>query len=75
MVTFMLFGIKEFIKDERGSPLLEEAMIIGLSLVVIIIIAAMVFDVVGWAQDALNNIFDQADTFFEDLLKNLFGTG
>jgi len=71
----MLFGIKEFIKDERGSPLLEEAMIIGLSLVVIIIIAAMVFDVVGWAQDALNNIFDQADTFFEDLLKNLFGTG
>ncbi|MHA1597006.1 MAG: hypothetical protein ACTSYT_04495 [Candidatus Asgardarchaeia archaeon] len=71
----MLFRIKEFIKDERGSPLLEEAMIIGLSLIIIIIIATMVFDVVGWAQDALNNIFDQMGSFFEDLLKNVFGTG
>ncbi|MHA1506146.1 MAG: hypothetical protein ACTSR0_03025 [Candidatus Asgardarchaeia archaeon] len=71
----MIGKIKEFIIDERGSPLLEEAMIIGLSLIIIIIIATMVFDVVGWAQNALNDIFNQMGGFFEDLLKNIFGTG
>ena len=51
----------EKIKNESGSPLIEEAMLIGLSVLMITIIAALTLDIVDWAQDAIKDIFNQFD--------------
>ena len=60
-VSIFLKKIYEKIKDDRGSPLIEEAMLIGLSVLMITIIAALTLDIVNWAQNAITDIFNQLD--------------
>jgi Flp pilus assembly pilin Flp len=62
------------IKDERGSPLVEEGMLIGLSLIVIGIIIGLVLQVLGWSGDALSSIYQQLDKIKDQLLKLLGGS-
>jgi Flp pilus assembly pilin Flp len=66
--------ISRLIKDERGSPLVEEGMLIGLSLIVIGIIVGLVLQVLGWTGNALNSIYQQLDAIKEQLLKLLGGS-
>jgi Flp pilus assembly pilin Flp len=65
--------ISRLIKDERGSPLVEEGMLIGLSLIVIGIIIGLVLQVLGWSGDALGSIYQQLDRIKEQLLRLLGG--
>jgi Flp pilus assembly pilin Flp len=66
--------ISRLLKDEKGSPLVEEGMLIGLSLIVIGIIIGLVLQVLGWSGDALNSIYQQLDKIKEQLLKLLGGS-
>jgi len=66
--------LSRLFKDERGSPLVEEGMLIGLSLIVIGIIIGLVLQVLGWSGDALNSIYQQLDLIKEQLLKLLGGS-
>nr|MDO8100306.1 hypothetical protein [Candidatus Njordarchaeota archaeon] len=66
--------LTELLKDERGSPLVEEGMLIGLSLIVIGIIIGLVLQVLGWSGDALSSIYEQLDKIKEQLLKLLGGS-
>jgi Flp pilus assembly pilin Flp len=63
--------VSRLLKDERGSPLVEEGMLIGLSLIVIGIIIGLILQVLGWSGDALNSIYQQLDQIKEQLLKLL----
>jgi Flp pilus assembly pilin Flp len=66
--------ISRLLKDERGSPLVEEGMLIGLSLIVIGIIIGLVLQVLGWSGDALGSIYQQLDRIKEQLLRLLGGS-
>ncbi|MGQ4914608.1 MAG: hypothetical protein ACP6IU_07640 [Candidatus Asgardarchaeia archaeon] len=60
--------ILEKIKDNRGSPLTEEAMLIGLSIVMLTILTTMVLDVLGWSTNMLTELFNNLDQLEKELL-------
>jgi Flp pilus assembly pilin Flp len=66
--------ISKLIEDERGSPLVEEGMLIGLSLIVIGIIIGLILQILGWSGDALSSIYQQLDQIKEQLLRLLGGS-
>ncbi|MGQ4833245.1 MAG: hypothetical protein ACP6IS_05040 [Candidatus Asgardarchaeia archaeon] len=61
LLTKIFHKFKEIIRDQRGSPLMEEALLIGVSLLMISLLLAMVLDVVGWAQNTINSIYNEFD--------------
>ncbi len=62
----------KFLKDKRGSPLIEEGMLIGLAVISLSIIISLILQTMGWSTDALNTIFEQLDNLKKDILA-LFG--
>ncbi len=42
--------MKRVVKNTKGSPLIEESVLIGLSLFIFLIIAQAAFDIIGFAQ-------------------------
>jgi Flp pilus assembly pilin Flp len=66
--------LSRLLQDERGSPLVEEGMLLGLSLIVIGIIIGLVLQVLGWSGDALGSIYQQLDQIKEQLLRLLGGS-
>ena len=66
--------ISRLLKDERGSPLVEEGMLIGLSLIIVGILIGLVLQVMGWSGDALSSIYQQLDRIKDELLKLLGGS-
>ncbi|WXG43123.1 MAG: hypothetical protein WED04_03555 [Promethearchaeati archaeon SRVP18_Atabeyarchaeia-1] len=65
--------ISRMLKDERGSPLVEEGMLIGLSLIIVGILIGLVLQVLGWSGDALGSIYQQLDRIKNELLRLLGG--
>ena len=41
----------DLIRDERGSPMLEEGLLIGLSIVMFLTILALVTGIIDWIND------------------------
>jgi len=70
---YIKIGVQK-IKNELGSPLIEEAMLIGLSVLMITIIAALTLDIVDWAQGAIKDIFNQLDYIRTNFLGFLQGS-
>ena len=66
--------VSRMLKDERGSPLVEEGMLIGLSLIIVGILIGLVLQVMGWSGDALGSIYQQLDRIKNELLKLLGGS-
>ena len=66
-------GLYKKIGNEIGSPLIEEAMLIGLSVLMITIIAALTLNIIDWAQDAIKDIFNQLDYIRNNFLGFLQG--
>jgi Flp pilus assembly pilin Flp len=66
--------VSRLFEDERGSPLVEEGMLIGLSLIVVGILIGLVLQVLGWSGDALGSIYQQLDRIKNELLKLLGGS-
>ncbi len=54
---------KRKIRGKRGSPLLEEGILLGLSLFMFLIIASMVLGILDWS----SNNFDEALDAIGDL--------
>ncbi|MEX2719965.1 MAG: hypothetical protein Q6362_000915 [Candidatus Wukongarchaeota archaeon] len=54
---------KRKIRGKRGSPLLEEGILLGLSLFMFLIIASMVLGILDWS----SNNFDEALDAISDL--------
>lgn len=56
-----LLNINQLLKDEKASPLIEEGLLIGLSLIIIAIIIGIVLRTIGWTQDIFNSILEQLE--------------
>ncbi|MCY3411372.1 MAG: hypothetical protein INQ03_07020 [Candidatus Heimdallarchaeota archaeon] len=59
----LVHKIKIFVKNRRGSPLVEESILLGLSLFSFLIIASIIFDLIEFAQSIFANVTDFTDNF------------
>ena len=62
-----LLDISQLLKDEKASPLIEEGLLIGLSLIIIAIIIGIVLRTMEWTQDIFNSILEQLEEIKESL--------
>jgi hypothetical protein len=53
--------IIEFFRSRRGSPLVEEGLLLGLAILTVTILIAVIIDVMGWSQGLFQSIFIQLD--------------
>ena len=61
----MNFGIKKLVSNTRGSPMVEEALLMGLSLFVFLILSYVIFDLL----DFVNNVFSEFSDTLTDFPK------
>jgi hypothetical protein len=59
-MTFLQIII-EFIRNKRGSPLVEEGLLLGLAILTITILITVILDVMGWSQGLFQSILIQLD--------------
>lgn len=60
--SMMFFkAIKEFIRNKKGSPLVEQGLLFGLAILTITILITVILDVMGWSQGLFNSIVIQLD--------------
>jgi len=55
----------DFRKDERGGPLVEESLLLGIAVVTVSIVIAVILQATGWAQSIINDLIE--------LLQNSWG--
>ena len=53
--------------DKKGSPLVEEGMLIGLSLVILAIFMGLILNLLGWTETAITDLLTQFQNLFEYL--------
>ncbi|MFX1509871.1 MAG: hypothetical protein ACFFBR_06155 [Promethearchaeota archaeon] len=53
--------IEEFIRNKRGSPLVEQGLLLGLAILTITILITVILDVMGWSQGLFQSIVIQLD--------------
>ena len=51
------------IKNSRASPLVEESILLGITLFAFVIIASIIFDLVEFAENIFSQVTDITDTF------------
>ena len=61
------------IRNERGGPLVEESLLLGLAVVTVSIIIAVILQATGWAQDVVNGLLQLLQDSWSSLTQ-LFGT-
>ncbi|MHA1229254.1 MAG: hypothetical protein ACTSRP_06355 [Candidatus Helarchaeota archaeon] len=50
--------IQKLLKDKRGSPVVEEGLLIGIAIVGILIFLGLIFGLFDWINEALNSLFE-----------------
>jgi len=53
-----------FIKDERASPIVEEAILIGLAMLGLAIMLNVMFTIFNWSSGIANNFFNYINNMF-----------
>ena len=53
--------LKKLKLSKRGSPLVEESILLGLALFAFMILAAVIFDIIGFAKDIFSSVIDSLD--------------
>ncbi|MFX1342460.1 MAG: hypothetical protein ACFFAL_07150 [Promethearchaeota archaeon] len=57
----ILKAIVGFLRNKRGSPLVEEGLLLGLAILTIAILITVILDVMGWSQGLFQSILVQLD--------------
>ncbi len=47
---------KNPLNDERGGPLVEESLLLGIAVVTVSIVIAVILQATGWAQDVVTSL-------------------
>jgi len=68
-----LINIKHLIKSKKASPLIEEGLLIGLSLLIVAIIAGIILRTMDWAQSIFNSILEQLEEI-KETVSQIFGS-
>ncbi|MEM2143111.1 MAG: hypothetical protein QXS20_00635 [Candidatus Thorarchaeota archaeon] len=58
--------------DERGGPLVEESLLLGIAVVTVSIVVAVILQATGWAQDLIGQLIGLLQNSWNGL-ENLFG--
>jgi len=61
------------IQDEKGGPLVEESLLLGLAVVTVSIVIAVILQATGWAQDVVEGLLQLLQDSWSSLTQ-LFGT-
>ena len=61
MIKRILEFILRMLRDERGSPLVEEGILIGLAILTVTILVGLILSVLGWTGNSITNIFNYLD--------------
>jgi Flp pilus assembly pilin Flp len=56
-----LKAIREFLRNKRGSALIEQGLLLGLAILTITILITVILDVMGWSQGLFQSIIIQLD--------------
>lgn len=54
-----LLALKKLKKDKRGSPLIEEGILIGLALFAFVLLVAIVSDILGFTQNIFQDVSEK----------------
>ncbi len=58
IMLILLQGIKGLIfKKKRGSPILEEILLIGVAILIFAIIFGIIFSLIDWSTTSFDNLF------------------
>ena len=57
-----------FIRNRRGSPLVEEGLLLGLAILTITILIAVIVEVMGWSQGLFQTLLFQIEQLRETFL-------
>lgn len=57
----------KLIKDEKGSPMVEEAILIGLSVLGLAIMLNIMFGVFNWSGNLLTNLINYLNSLFNSI--------
>lgn len=69
-----LINIKHLIKSKKASPLIEEGLLIGLSLLIVAIIAGIVLRTMDWAQSIFDSILRRLEEI-KEAVSQIFSSG
>ena len=53
------FALRRLKKDKRGSPLIEEGILIGLALFAFVLLVAIVSDILGFTQNIFQEVSEK----------------
>lgn len=53
--------IRKFLRNKKGSPLIEQGLLLGLAILTITILITVILDVMGWSQGLFQSIIIQLD--------------
>ncbi|MGQ9722823.1 MAG: hypothetical protein ACUVXA_16055 [Candidatus Jordarchaeum sp.] len=61
--------ILKMLEDNKGSPLIEEGILIGLAILTVTILVGIILSVLGWTGSSITNIFN----YINSIVNGLFG--
>jgi hypothetical protein len=61
------------IRNEKGGPLVEESLLLGLAVVTVSIVIAVILQATGWAQDVIEGLLQLLQDSWSSITQ-LFGT-
>ena len=64
---------ESLIKNEKGGPLVEESLLLGLAVVTVCIVIAVILQATGWAQDVVEGLLQLLQDSWSSLTQ-LFST-
>ena len=50
--------LNSLLKDKRGSPVVEEGLLIGIAIIGILIFLGLIFGIFDWINEALSSLFN-----------------
>lgn len=62
-----------FLRNEKGGPLVEESLLLGLAVVTVSIVIAVILQATGWAQGVVEGLLQLLQDSWSSLTQ-LFGT-
>ncbi len=62
MIRRILKFIIKMLEDNKGSPLIEEGILIGLAILTVTILVGIILSVLGWTGSSITNIFNYLDS-------------
>ncbi|MFX1518550.1 MAG: hypothetical protein ACFFCD_01305 [Promethearchaeota archaeon] len=51
--------IKKFLKNKKGSPLIEEVMLIGMAILMFALVISLIFDIFNWTGASTSELYQE----------------